>query len=137
MRQHIPRAVIVITVLHAVAALAFGVLAHVDSSNQFPDLVVNDNADFAVGLYANRNIGVGVMLVTALVLGIRWGLVALFGARFVTDVGDFVMGLTQADGGGAVAGQLVFFALLFASEIYVIRRLILLELTTEESRAHI
>ncbi|MEM9562839.1 MAG: hypothetical protein AAGA93_09495 [Actinomycetota bacterium] len=123
----IPRSVAVLAVLHAAAALLFGTLAHLDSSNQFPDLVVNDDSLFAVGLYANRNIGVGLALLAMLFLASRWGLMALFGARFLTDAADLVMAFTNTDGAGALIGQLVFFGLLFASELYVLRTLFRLE----------
>ncbi len=126
-RQSIPRSVAVLVVLHALAALVFGSLAHLDASNQFPDLVVNDDSRFAVGLYANRNIGVGLALLVALVLGSRWGLGGLIGARLLTDAADLVMAITTVDGAGALVGQLVFFGLLFASELYVLRTLFRLE----------
>lgn len=125
--QSIPRWVIIIAILHLLAALIFGVLAHVDSSNQFPDLVLNDDANFAVGLYANRNIGVAVALAAALALRSRLMLAGLFLARLVTDAGDFVMALTQNPESNALVGQLIFFGLLFASEVAVIRALVNLE----------
>ena len=131
MFQSVPRSVTVIAVLHLVAALAFGVLAHVDPTNQFPDLVTNDDGHFAVGLYANRNIGIAIALLASLLVRSRLAIAGLMLARFATDVADFVMALTQELTGGEIVGQLVFFGLLFASELYVIRTVLRLE------RAHI
>lgn len=127
MFQPIPRSVSVIAALHLIAALAFGVLAHIDSSNQFPDLVTNDDGTFAVALYANRNIGIGVALLVALLVRSRMALAGLVAARFVTDVADFVTGLTREATAGEFVGQLVFFGLLFATEAYVIRTVLRLE----------
>ncbi|MEM7274301.1 MAG: hypothetical protein AAF547_14555 [Actinomycetota bacterium] len=127
MRQSIPRSVAVLAVLHALAALVFGALAHIEPTNQFPELVTNDDGLFAVSLYANRNIGVGLSLLVALAIGSRWALMGLFAARFVTDAADLITAFTQVDGAGAVVGQLVFFGLLFASELYVLRTLFRLE----------
>ncbi len=127
MRQHLPRAVVVLAVLHLLAAVAFGLLAHIDPLNQFPDLVLNDDAHFAAGLYANRNIGIGLALAAALVVGSRMMLIGLFIARFATDVADLIMAFTQDLDAGDVVGQLVFFGVLFASELYVITTLFRLE----------
>lgn len=127
MFQSVPRSVTVIAALHLLAALVFGVLAHIDSTNQFPDLVTNDDGRFAVGLYANRNIGIAAALLIALLVRSRMAIAGLMLARFGTDVADFVTALTQGSSGGEVAGQLVFFTLLFASELFVIRALLRLE----------
>ncbi|MEM9655031.1 MAG: hypothetical protein AAGA65_23265 [Actinomycetota bacterium] len=121
--QNLPRSVIVIAGLHLLAALLFGALAHIDSSNQFPDLVVNDDSNFAVGLYANRNIGVGLGLLVALLLQSRMAVFGLMGARFITDVADLVMAFTQVESAGEVVGQLIFFGVLLLSELYVLRTL--------------
>ncbi len=121
MGQHLPRPVIVIVALHLAAAIGFGVMAHLDPSNQFPDLVQNDDGLFAVSLYANRNIGIGVALLVSLLLRSRLAIAGLVLARFVTDLADLVTAVTQGGGAGALAGQAVFFGLLFASEIYVLR----------------
>lgn len=133
-RQSIPRAVAVIVVLHLLAALVFGLLAHLDSSNQFPDLVANDDGTFAVGLYANRNIGIGVALLLALIAGSRQAIIGLFVARLVTDVADLIMAFTQLDGAGAAVGQIIFFGLLLASELFVLRSLLRLERGGADSR---
>lgn len=127
MGQSIPRSVAVITALHLVAALLFGALAHIDPSNQFPELVQNDDGLFAVGLYANRNIGIALALGAALALRSRWALMGLMAARFVTDVGDLLTALTTDLTGGELVGQFVFFGLLFASELWVLRTLFRLE----------
>ncbi|MEM7341291.1 MAG: hypothetical protein AAF467_21730 [Actinomycetota bacterium] len=130
MNQPLSRSVVIIVALHALAAVAFGSMVYLAPGNQFPDLVsggelISDDAQFATGLYANRNIGVGLALVIGLVLRSRLVLLGLMAARFITDVGDLVMSLTTQDlgGGGGVVGQVVFFAILFASELWVIRRL--------------
>ncbi len=133
MTQTIPRSVVVVGVLHAFAALLFGALAHIDPSNQFPELVTNDDGLFAVGLYANRNIGVGLAIVAAITIGSRWALMGLFAARAITDAADLVMALTTVDSGGAVLGQLTFFGLLFVSEFFVLRTLFRLEQETKRS----
>ncbi|MEM9135214.1 MAG: hypothetical protein AAF962_25465 [Actinomycetota bacterium] len=127
MQQFLPRAVVVLGVLHALAAIVFGSLAHIDSTNQFPDLVTNDDGLFAVGLYANRNLGVGLALLAALAVRSRLAVVGLFLARFITDLADFVVALADLDGAGALVRQLIFSGLLFASEIYMIRALLRLE----------
>ena len=127
MRQSLPRWVVIVVALHAFAALTFGTIAHLDPSVQFPDLTANDDGLFATGLYANRNIGVGLALLTALALRSRWMLAGLMLARFSTDVADLIMAVTQAEGGAGLAGRAVFFAVLFASEIAVIRALLRLE----------
>lgn len=121
-------AVTVIVVLHMLAALAFGLMALVAPENQFPELVRNADGEFAVALYANRNVGVGVALAVALGLRQAWMLTALFVVRLVTDLGDFVEALVAGGGAGAAAGSSIFFALLFASELFVIRRLVLGEI---------
>lgn len=130
MNQPLNRSVVIIVALHALAAVVFGSMVYLNPGNQFPDLVsngdlVNDDAQFATGLYANRNIGVGLALVGGLLLRSRLVLLGLMAARFITDVGDLIMSLTTQDlgGGGGVVGQLVFFAILFASELWVIRAL--------------
>ncbi len=127
MRQAVPRSVVVIVVLHLLAAVVFGGLAHLDSTNQFPDMVVNDDANFAVGLYANRNLGIGAALAAALVLLSRMALLGLMAARFFTDIADLIAATTRIESAGALVGQLVFFGLLFWSEIYVLRTLFRLE----------
>lgn len=127
MFQFVPRSVTVIVALHLVAALAFGVLAHVDPTNQFPDLVTNDDGHFAAGLYANRNIGIAGALLVSLLVRSRLAIAGLMVARFATDVADFVTALTQELTGGGFVGQLVFFGLLFASELFVIRSVLRLE----------
>lgn len=121
MGQHLPRPVIVIVALHLAAAIAFGAMAHLDPSNQFPELVQNDDGLFAVGLYANRNIGVGVALLVGLLLRSPLAIGGVMLARFVTDLADLVTAVTQGGDAGALAGQAVFFGVLFASEIYVLR----------------
>ncbi len=123
MGKHLPRPVIVIVALHLVAAIGFGAMAHLDPSNQFPDLVQNDDGRFAVGLYANRNIGIGVALLVSLVLRSPLAIAGLVLARLATDIADLVTALTRTSEAGALAGQAVFFGLLFASEIYVLRTL--------------
>ncbi len=122
-RHSLGRAVTVIVGLHALAAIAFGSLAHLDSTIQFPDLVSNDDGDFAVGPYGNRNIGVGLALAASLLARHRMMLMGLMSARFITDVGDFVTALTGGLTAGELVGQLVFFGVLFASELWVLHRL--------------
>ncbi len=127
--MRLPRSVVVVVTLHLLAALAFGALAHIDSTNQFPTLVLNDDGRFAVGLYANRNIGVGLGLLAGLVLRSPLMLLASMLTRLFTDVGDFIMALTVELSVESLAPQIIFFSLLFASEIFVIRRLIAIERT--------
>lgn len=101
------------TILQLILALLFGTMAYLNPSFQFPELVGNDAAAFAIGLFANRNFGVAVALIVALMLRNRTMLFTLLLMRFVTDLFDFGMALRQgADGIGSLAAQLLFFALI-------------------------
>lgn len=132
MFRALPRSVIAIAGFHLVAALVFGVTAHVDASFQFPELVSNDDADFAVSLYANRNIGIGLALVAALGLRSPLAIAGLMVARFVTDLADLVVAFTGGPETGQVVGSIVFFSLLLGSEAYVIRTVLLSERSSGE-----
>lgn len=122
MNQRLPIPVTVIVVLHLVAALLFGILALADPSLQFPDLVLNDDGEFVSSLYANRNIGMAVALLVALLLRSPFALAGLLLARFVTDLADLVVAL--ASGSGGVVPTLVFFLVLLGSEAYALSSLI-------------
>lgn len=111
--QKISRWVMGYAILQLVLAVAFGAMAYLNRGFQFPELVGNEGAAFAIGLFANRNLGVSVALITALILRNRAMLWTIFLVRFATDVFDFLMALGQGvDNVGALAGQLVFFALI-------------------------
>jgi len=125
MRQSIPRWIIGYAILQLALAVLFGAMAYINPTNQFPDLAGNDAA-FAVGLYANRNLGISVALIAALLLRNHNMLITIFIARFATDLFDFLLAVfgTGVDGVGALVGQLVFFALiLWIPEIWAIRTL--------------
>ena len=125
MRHAIPKWVIGYAILQFALALLFGIMAYINPANQFPDIGGNDAA-FAIGLYANRNLGVSVALIVALLLRNRNMLIAIFIARFATDLFDFLLAVfgTGVDDGGALIGQLIFFAIvLWIPEVLAVRTL--------------
>lgn len=125
-RIKIPRWVIGYAILQLTLAVLFATMAYVNRSFQFPDLVGNQDALFAIGLFANRNFGVAIALVIALFLRDRNMLLAIFLVRFATDVFDFLLAVLGlgVDSAGALVGQLIFFALiLWIPEILAIRAL--------------
>ncbi|MEM7110930.1 MAG: hypothetical protein AAF614_00755 [Chloroflexota bacterium] len=132
--QKIPRWIIGYAILQLALALLFGVLAYLNRGFQFPELVGNVDATFAIGLFANRNLGVAITFIVALILYFSQGatqlarpmLLTLFLVRFATDLFDFLLAIlgVGVEGVGPLIGQLVFFALiLWIPELLAIRTL--------------
>lgn len=125
-KREIPRWIIGYAILQLLLALLFGALAYLNRGFQFPELVGNEGALFAIGLFANRNLGIAAALIGALLLRNRLMLFAIFIARFATDFFDFLLSAfgTGIDGAGALLGSLVFFGLvLWLPELLAIRTL--------------
>ena len=125
-RIKIPRWIIGYAILQLTLAVLFATMAYVNRGFQFPELVGNQDAFFAIGLFANRNFGVAIALIVALFLRDRNMLLAIFLVRFATDVFDFLLAVLGlgVDSAGALVSQLIFFALiLWIPEILAIRAL--------------
>ena len=114
MNQQIPRWIIGYATLQLILALLFGIMAYLNRSFQFPELVGNEAASFAIALFANRNLGVSVALIAALALRSRLMLLTIFIIRFATDVFDFLFSILGqgVEDVGALVGTLVFFGLI-------------------------
>ncbi|MEM8861531.1 MAG: hypothetical protein AAGD96_24675 [Chloroflexota bacterium] len=126
MNQYIPRWVYAYAILQLVLALLFGIMAYVNRGFQFPELVGNAAALFPIGLFANRNLGVSVALITGLAVRSRKILLAVFIIRLATDLFDFLLSAfgTGIEGIGAWIGTLVFFgAILWIPELLAVRSL--------------
>lgn len=124
--QPISRWIIGYAILQLILALLFGLMAYFNRGGQFPELVGNVAATFPIGLFANRNLGVAVALIIALVLRNRPMLITLFIIRFATDVFDFLLAIFGIGIGsaGELAMQFVFFGLiLWIPELLSIRAL--------------
>ena len=123
--QKIPRWIIAYAIFQLILAVAFGLMAYVNRGFQFPELVGNADATFPIGLFANRNFGVAVGFVVALLLQNRTMLLTVFIIRLATDIFDFLLALGLGiDGIGALIGILVFFGLvLWIPEVLSIRSL--------------
>ena len=122
----IPRWVIGYAIFQLTLAILFATMAYVNRSFQFPELVGNEDALFAIGLFANRNFGVAVAMIVALFLRDRNMLLAMFLVRFATDVFDFLLAVfgLGVESPGALIGQFVFFSLiLWIPELLAIRTL--------------
>lgn len=89
MESKIPRWIIGYAIFQLILAVLFGSLAYFNRGFQFPELVGNIDALFPIGLFANRNLGVSVALILALVLRNRPMLLTIFVIRFATDLFDF------------------------------------------------
>lgn len=124
--QKISRWIIGYAILQLVLAVLFGAMAYINRSAQFPELVDNAAALFPIGLFANRNLGVSVALIAALLLRNRAMLLTIFVIRFATDVFDFFLAIfgIGIEGVSGLIAQLIFFALiLWLPELLSIRAL--------------
>ncbi|MBV7332153.1 hypothetical protein KFU94_28760 [Chloroflexi bacterium TSY] len=111
--QLISRWVIGYAVLQLLSAVAFGALAYLNRGLQFPELVENEAAAWAIGLFANRNLGLSLALIAALLLRNRAMLFVLFLLHFAIDLLDFFLVLGQGVGSLLfLVIQLLFFGLL-------------------------
>ncbi len=117
--------IIAYAIFQLLLAVGFGIMAYVNRGFQFPELVGNIDANFPIGLFANRNLGVAVALIAALVLRNRLMLLTIFVVRLATDTFDFLMALSNGvEGIGQVVIMLVFFGLiLWIPEILAIHSL--------------
>ncbi|MEM7336403.1 MAG: hypothetical protein AAF490_30265 [Chloroflexota bacterium] len=104
-KHKISRWIIGYAILQLILAVLFGARAYLNRSFQFPKLVGNEDALFAIGLFANRNLGVSVALIAGLVLRSRPMVMIIFIARFATDAFDFLLAIfgTGVEGAGALS----------------------------------
>ncbi len=121
--DQVPRWIYAYAVLSALMLLFFGIAGYFIPSVQFPALLDTPAAEWPIGLYAARDLGVAAGLLSALYFGGSRLFLVCFIIRFVTDAQDLVLVLALEPVGTPLLGAGLLFLVLFVTEFLAIKTL--------------